>query len=100
MFRKKFSSSRTILKWWNTIMAILYLSKPVKLQIFFVLVIIHTYLHSYLKALKAATGDVLEKRYFPKFRGKHLYQSPATLFKKRLWHRPANFAKSLRLSFS
>ena len=46
-----------------------------------------------------------------KFTGKHLYQSlffnkvgglsPATLLKKRLWHRhfPVNFAKSLRTPF-
>ena len=48
---------------------------------------------------------------FTKFTGKHLYQSlffnkvaglrPATLLKKRLWHRcfPVNFVKFLRTSF-
>ena len=53
-------------------------------------------------------------RNFTKITGKHLCQSlfliklqalglrPATLFKKRLWHRcfPVNFAKFLRTSFS
>ena len=50
-------------------------------------------------------------RNFSKFTGKHLCQSllfnnvaglrPATLFKKRLWHRcfPVNFAKFLRTPF-
>ena len=50
-------------------------------------------------------------RIFAKFTGKHLYQSlffnkvaglrPATLSKKRLWHRcfPLNFAKFLRTPF-
>ena len=42
-------------------------------------------------------------RNFAKFTGKHLCQSlrPATLLKKRLWHRcfPANFAKFLRTPF-
>ena len=50
-------------------------------------------------------------RNFTKFTGKHLYQSlflnkvaglrPATLLKKRLWHRyfPVNFAKFLRAPF-
>ena len=50
-------------------------------------------------------------RNFPKFTGKHLCQSlffnkvaglrPATLLKKRLWHRcfPVNFAKFLRTPF-
>ena len=52
-------------------------------------------------------------RNFPKFTGKHLYLSlffnkvaglrpqPATLLKKRLWHRwfPVNFAKFLRTPF-
>ena len=45
-------------------------------------------------------------RNFSKFTGKHLYQSlfcmrPATLLKKRLWHRcfPVNFAKFLRTLF-
>ena len=50
-------------------------------------------------------------RNFTKFKGKHLCQSlffnkvaglrPATLLKKRLWHRcfPVNFAKFLRTSF-
>ena len=50
-------------------------------------------------------------RHFGKFTGKHLCQSlffkkgaglrPATLFKKRLWHRffPVNFAKFLKTSF-
>ena len=50
-------------------------------------------------------------RNFAKFTGKHLCQSlsfnkfadlrPATLFKKRLWHRyfPVNFAKFLRTPF-
>ena len=48
---------------------------------------------------------------FAKFTGKHLYQSlffnkntgqmPATLLKKRLWHRciPVNFAEFLRTPF-
>ena len=47
---------------------------------------------------------------FPKFTGKHLYQTlflnkvaglrPATLLKKRMWHKyfPVNFAKFLRTS--
>ena len=51
------------------------------------------------------------QRNFAKFTGKHLCQSfffnkvvdlrPATLFKKRLWHRcfPVNFAKFLRTFF-
>ena len=51
-------------------------------------------------------------RNFAKFRGKHLCQilffnkvadpEPATLLKKRLWHRcfPMNFAKFLRAPFS
>ena len=45
-------------------------------------------------------------RNFAKFTGKHLCQclmcQPATLLKKRLWHRcfPVNFAKFLRTSFS
>ena len=51
-------------------------------------------------------------RNFAKFTSKNLYQSlfsnkvaglrPATLFKKRLWHRcfPVNFAKFLRIPFS
>ena len=55
---------------------------------------------------KAATRGVL--RNFTKFTGKYLFQSlffnkvsglrPATLFKKRLWHRcfPVNFVKFLR----
>ena len=46
-------------------------------------------------------------RNFPKFIGKHLCQSfffnnrPATLLKKRLWHRsyPVNFGKFLRVRF-
>ena len=50
-------------------------------------------------------------RNFAKFTGKHLCQSlffnkvadlrPATLLKKRLWHRcfPVNFAKFLRIPF-
>ena len=40
-------------------------------------------------------------RNLPKFTGKHLSQRPATLFKKRLWHRcfPVNFAKFLRTPF-
>ena len=42
-------------------------------------------------------------RNFAKFLGKHLCQSlmPATLIKKRLWHRcfPVNFAKFLRTPF-
>ena len=42
-------------------------------------------------------------RNFTKFIGKHLCQSltPATLLKKRLWHRcfPVNFAKFLRTPF-
>ena len=50
-------------------------------------------------------------KYFSKFTGKHLCQSvvfskvaglkPATLLKKRLWHRcfPVNFEKSLRTPF-
>ena len=49
--------------------------------------------------------------YFAKFKGKHLCQSlflnkvasfrPATLLKKRLWHKcfPINFEKSLRMPF-
>ena len=53
-------------------------------------------------------GDL---RNFVKFTGKHLCQSlffnkvaglrPATLLKKRLWHRcfPVNFAKFLRIPF-
>ena len=48
--------------------------------------------------------DVLSN--FTKFTGKHLYQSllfnrPATLLKKRLWHRrfPVNFVKFLRTPF-
>ena len=41
-------------------------------------------------------------RIFTKFTGKHLCQGPATLLKKRLWHRsfPVNFAKFLRAPFS
>ena len=51
-------------------------------------------------------------KYFAKFTGKHLRQSlffdkvaalrPATLFKKRLWHRPfpTNFPKFLKTPFS
>ena len=61
---------------------------------------------------KESSGSVLQKRCsqnFPKFPGKHLCQSvffkkvadlrPATLFKKRLWHRcfPVNFAKFLKI---
>ena len=58
---------------------------------------------------EAATRGVL--RNFTKFTGKHLCQSfffnkvaglrPATLLKKRLWHRcfPVNFAKFPRTSF-
>ena len=50
-------------------------------------------------------------RNFPKFTGKHLFQSlffnnvagltPATLLKKRLWHRcfPVNFGKFLKTLF-
>ena len=50
-------------------------------------------------------------RNFTKFKGKHLYQSvffnkvaglrPATLLKKRLWHRcfPVNFVEFLRTPF-
>ena len=42
-------------------------------------------------------------RNFAKFTGKHLCQSlrPATLLKKRLWHRcfPVNFVKFLRTPF-
>ena len=41
-------------------------------------------------------------RNFAKFTGKHLCpQGPATLLKKRLWHRsfPVNFAKFLRIPF-
>ena len=61
----------------------------------------------------AARGSVRKGvlRNFGKFTGKHLCQSlffnkvvglrPATLLKKRLWHRcfPVNFAKSLRTPF-
>ena len=38
---------------------------------------------------------------FAKLTGKHLCQRPATLLKKRLWHRcfPVNFAKFLRTPF-
>ena len=38
---------------------------------------------------------------FAKFTGKHLCQSPATLLKKRLWHRcfPVNYVKFLRTPF-
>ena len=40
-------------------------------------------------------------RNFAKFIGKHLFQRPATLLKKRLWHRgfPVHFAKYLRTAF-
>ena len=66
---------------------------------------------------EAATRGVLykkvflKKKKFAKFTGKHLYQSlffnkvagqrPATLLKKRLWHRcfPVNFAKFARNLF-
>ena len=43
--------------------------------------------------------DVL--RNFAKFTGKHLCQSPATLLKKRLWHRSftVSFMKFLRTPF-
>ena len=59
--------------------------------------------------LEGATGGVLIN--FAKFTGKHLCQSllfnkvaglrPATLLKKRLWHKPfpVNFAKLLRTPF-
>ena len=62
----------------------------------------------------AATRRVLQKgvlKYFTKFTGKYMYQSlffytvsglrPATLWKKRLWHRcfPVNFVKFLRNVF-
>ena len=40
-------------------------------------------------------------RNFTKFLGKHQRQRPATLLKKRLWHRcfPMNFVKFLRTPF-
>ena len=40
-------------------------------------------------------------RNFAKFAGKHLYLRPATLLKKRFWHRcfRVNFVKFLRTSF-
>ena len=62
-----------------------------------------------LTAEAATRGVPLKKgvlRNFTQFTGKHLYQSvaslrPATLLKKRLWHRcfPVNFAKFLRTPF-
>ena len=67
-------------------------------------------------AQKQSPGCVMLKKVFlkisQKFTGKHMCQSllfnkvagprPATLIKKRLWHRcfPVNFAKFLRTSFS
>ena len=67
-------------------------------------------------AQKQSPGCVILKKVFlkisQKFTGKHMCQSllfnkvagprPATLIKKRLWHRcfPVNFAKFLRTSFS
>ena len=57
-----------------------------------------------LTCSEAATEGALLKtgvlRNFEKFSGKHL--CPATLLKKRLWHRcfPVNFAKCLRTPFS
>ena len=56
-------------------------------------------------------GLLISEAEFAKFTGKHLCQSlffnkvaglrPATLFKKRLWHRcfPVNFAKFLKTPF-
>ena len=67
-----------------------------------------------VKCQKQAPEVFYEKgvlRNFTKFTGKHLYQSlffnkvavlrPATLLKKRLWHRcfPVNFVKFLRSPF-
>ena len=54
---------------------------------------------------ETATGGVLRKgvlRNFAKFTGKHLCQRPATLLKKRPWHRCflVNFVKFVRTPFS
>ena len=65
------------------------------------------YISSRLKKIRSSHQRCPMKkvvlRIFAKFTGKHLYQSlgPATLLKKRLWHRcfPVNFAKFLRTPF-
>ena len=69
---------------------------------------------TFCNSTESGTGGFLWKRCFEnfaKFTGKHLCQGlffnkvtglrPATLFKKRQWHRyfPVNFAKFLRTSF-
>ena len=72
----------------------------------------YTHLHVFSIRTEAAIRGVLCKkdvlRNFTKFTGKHLCQSlffnkvrPATLLKKRLWHRccPVNLAKFLRAPF-
>ena len=70
MFRKKFSSSRTILKWWNTIMSILYLSKPVKLQIFFC-VSDNTHISAFIfKSFKSSHWKCSRKKVFSKIQRK------------------------------
>ena len=76
--------------------------------------LLRTPLKSRLKPQKQPLKLFCEKgvlRNFANFTGKHLCQSvffnkvasirPATLFKKRLWHRyfPVNFAKFLSISF-
>ena len=72
-------------------------------------------MNSFIYAFRSSRPELFCKKGvlkdFTKFTGKHLCQSlffnkvaglrPATLFKKRLWHRcfPVNFAKFLRTPF-
>ena len=85
----------------------------VLIVLFFVVVVFSNGFMTYWYS-EAATGGVLSKKVlkdFAKFTGKHLCQSlffnkvagfrPATLLKKRVWHRcfPVNFAKFLWTPF-
>ena len=59
--------------------------------------------HSFLLQKQSPRGLLLKGvlRNFAKFTGKHLCLRPATLLKKRAWHRcfPVNFAKFPRMPF-
>ena len=77
--------------------------------------IFYSKISQYVRKNRSSRPEVFCKkgvlRNFTKFAGKHLFQNlflnkvadqgPATLFRKRLWHRcfPANLAKFLRTSF-
>ena len=74
-------------------------SKQAKITFFFFFVAKKTILDRSSRPEVFSQKDVL--KHFSKFTGKHLCLRPATLLKKRLWHRcfPVNFKKFLSTTF-